>query len=75
MLASHLLGKGRKSKPKTVDLGKKGSFKITKPGAFRKKAQAAGMSTKEAAQKWKGKPGVKGSQARSAWAMMHMKKG
>jgi hypothetical protein len=73
MLASHLLGRGRQSKPKTVNLGKKGSFKIKKPGAFRRKAQKAGLTTRVAAQRWKGKPGEKGRQARSAIGLMSMR--
>jgi hypothetical protein len=74
MLAAHLMGKGRKSKPKpkTVNLGKKGAFKIKKPGAFRRKAQKAGLTTRVAAQRWKGRPGEKGSQARSAIGLMSM---
>lgn len=41
-----LTGKSKSAKKvKTVNLGSKGSFKITKPGALRKKAQSAGSST------------------------------
>jgi hypothetical protein len=75
MLASHLLGQGRSSKPKEVNLGSKGSFKIRKPGAFRAKAQRAGLTTREAAQKWKGAAGERGRQARSAIGLMAMHKG
>lgn len=64
---------GGKKKPHKVSLGKKGSFRISKPGVFRAKAQKAGMSTRAYAQKMKGAKGPTGSQARSAIGLMSMK--
>ena len=48
---------------------------IKKPGAFKAKAQAAGMSTKAYAEKEKGAPGKLGKEARLAKTLMGMKKG
>lgn len=59
-------------KAKKVDLGKKGSFEIKHPGAFKAKAERAGMSTRAYAEKEKGAPGVTGRQARSAIGLMSM---
>ena len=58
--------------PRQVNLGSKGSFTIKHPGAFRAKAQAAGMSTAAYAQKMKGSKGTTGRQARSAIGLMAM---
>lgn len=77
MAAKEILAGGRKRrkpKPKVVSLGKKGSFKITKPGVFRAKAKKAGMTTRQAAQKWMHRSDETGRQARSANAMMHFKR-
>jgi hypothetical protein len=48
---------------------------IKRPGAFRKKAKAAGMSTRAYAQKMKDAPGRTGKQARLALTLMGMKAG
>lgn len=45
---------------------------IKRPGAFRKKAKAAGMSTRAYAQKMKDAPGRTGKQARLALTLMGM---
>ena len=59
-------------KPRTVNLGQKGSFQIKHPGVFRAKAQAAGESTAAYAQQEKGAPGATGRQARAAIGLMAM---
>jgi hypothetical protein len=48
---------------------------IKHPGAFKSKAKAAGMSTKDYANKEKGASGTTGKQARLALTLMGMKKG
>lgn len=48
---------------------------IKHPGAFKAKAKAAGMSTKDYANKEKGASGTTGKQARLALTLMGMKKG
>lgn len=62
----------KKQKPKTVNLGAKGSFRINHPGAFKARAKAAGLSTEEAAHKWKSAAGEKGRMARAALGLMAM---
>jgi len=47
---------------------------IKRPGALRKKAKGAGMSTMAFAQKNKGKPGRTGKQARLAVTLSKMRK-
>lgn len=48
---------------------------IKRPGAFKAKAKAAGVSTKSFAEKEKGAAGTTGKQARLALTLMGMKKG
>lgn len=48
---------------------------IKRPGAFRAKAKAAGMSTGSYARKMKGTGGRTGRQARLALTLMKMNKG
>lgn len=43
-------------------------------GQFKAKAHAAGMTTREAATKWAGKPGLTGKQARLAANLMSLNK-
>lgn len=63
----------KKAKKTTVvNLGKKGSFKITKPGALRKKAQAAGESTKEFAKSHTKGNSETARQSRAALGLMAM---
>jgi hypothetical protein len=64
----------QKIKPKKVSLGKKGSFTIKHPGAFKAAAKRAGMGTKAYAQKKKSASGVIGNRARSALGLMAMGK-
>lgn len=75
-MAQHLGGLKRKGtlrgKKKQVNLGSKGSFTIRHPGWTRAKAAAAGMSTREWAQKHSGDAGVAGKRARSALGLMAM---
>ena len=47
---------------------------IKHPGSFKRMAHEAGMSTQEAANKWKHAPGVKGERARLANTLMKMNK-
>lgn len=64
-----------KMKPKRVSLSRKGvSFTIKKPGVFRAKAQAAGMSTKAFAQSHTKGKGATARQARAALGLMAMSK-
>jgi hypothetical protein len=67
------LQKERIRMPKTVNLGSKGSFEITRPGSLRAAAQKAGMSSKQFAQK-KTKDPTWGSRARAALGLMGMGK-
>jgi hypothetical protein len=60
-------------KVRVVDLGNKGSFKVTKPGALKRKAQAAGESTKEFAESHDKGKGVTARQSRAALGLMGMK--
>lgn len=48
---------------------------IKRPGAFRAKAKAAGMSTRDYAKKMEHAPGRTGRQARLAETLMGMNKG
>lgn len=66
--------KPKKKKVVTVDLGKKGSFKITKPGALRKKAQSAGEITKEFADTHDKGNSETARQSRAAIGLMSMRK-
>lgn len=67
-----------KRKTRTVNLGRKGSFKIKKPGVFKAKAKRAGMSTRAFASRVlanKGRyPKATVRQAASAKGLMAMKK-
>jgi hypothetical protein len=67
------LQKERIHMAQTVDLGKKGSFKITRPGSLRAAAQRAGMSSKEFAQSHTKSPAW-GTRARAALGLMGMGK-
>lgn len=60
-------------KKKRVDIGEH-SFTIKKPGDFRRRAQAAGKSTREYAREEKGASGKVGREARSALGLMAMAK-
>jgi hypothetical protein len=55
----------------TVDLGKKGSFKITRPGSLRAAAKKRGESSKQFAQSHTKDPNW-GSRARAALGLMGM---
>ncbi len=66
------VAKKKLKKPKTVNLGSKGSFQIKHPGWTRNKAKAAGMSTREWSEAHKGDAGVAGRRARSALGLMAM---
>jgi hypothetical protein len=59
-------------KVRVVDLGDKGSFKITKPGALKKKAQTAGESTKEFAKSHDKGKSTTAKQSRAALGLMAM---
>ncbi len=73
-LADHEMSrKKKKAKARTVNLGKKGSFKIEHPGWTRQKAQEAGMSTRDWAESHSGDEGVAGRRARSALGLMAMR--
>lgn len=65
--------KSTKKKVKVVDLGKHGSFKITKPGALRAKAKAAGQSTSAFAHSHSKGTGATARQSRAALGLMAMK--
>jgi hypothetical protein len=70
-----LTGKSKSPKKvKVVNLGKKGSFKITKPGALRAKAQAAGQSTAAFAKAHSKGNSETARQSRAAIGLMAMKK-
>lgn len=58
----------------SVNLGKKGSFSITRPGSLRNAAQKAGVSSKQFAQT-KTKDPKWGTRARAALGLMGMKHG
>jgi hypothetical protein len=60
-------------KAKVVDLGKQGSFKITKPGALKKKAKAADESTKEFARSHDKGKSTTAKQSRAALGLMGVK--
>jgi hypothetical protein len=70
-----LTGKSKSKKVKVVNLGKKGSFKITKPGALRAKAQKAGQSTSAFAHSHSKGNSETARQSRAAIGLMSMKKG
>lgn len=70
-----LSGKAKsKKKVKVVNLGKKGSFKITKPGALKAKAKKAGMTTKEFAKTHDKGKSETARQSRAALGLMAMAK-
>ena len=74
MTRDGLSGKAKPAKKaKVVNLGKKGSFKITKPGALRAKAQHAGMGTKEFAKSHSKGTSETARQSRAALGLMAMK--
>lgn len=64
--------KKKTKKVKVVDLGKKGSFKITKPGALRAKAERAGESTREFAESHDKGNSETARQSRAAIGLMSM---
>lgn len=66
---------GGKKKPKVVNLGKAGSFKIKHPGASREAAKREGLTTNEWAHKHEHDSGVTGERARSAEGLMAMHHG
>jgi hypothetical protein len=69
-----LSGKAKPAKKaKVVNLGTKGSFKITKPGALRAKAQKAGQSTKSFAKAHTKGTSETARQSRAAMGLMAMK--
>jgi hypothetical protein len=70
-----LSGKAKPAKKaKVVNLGKKGvSFKITKPGALRAKAQKAGQSTKAFAKAHTKGMSETARQSRAGLGLMAMK--
>jgi hypothetical protein len=71
-----LTGKSKSAKKvKVVNLGKHGSFKITKPGALRKKAQSAGQSTSAFAHSHSKGTGETARQSRAALGLMAMHHG
>jgi hypothetical protein len=71
-----LTGKSKSPKKvKVVNLGKHGSFKITKPGALRKKAQSAGESTSSFAHSHSKGNSETARQSRAAIGLMAMHHG
>ena len=66
--------KARRAKKVEVNLGRKGSFTINHPGAFKAFAAKKGLSTAEAAEQYKDAPGHVGRMARSALGLMAMGK-
>jgi hypothetical protein len=64
--------KPAKKKTKVVNLGSKGKFEIKKPGALRKKAQAAGETTKEFAKTHDKGNSETARQSRAAIGLMSM---
>lgn len=68
-LASALTAQKKRRK---VSLGRKGSFTIKHPGAFRAFASKKGLSTKAAASKYSDAGGHVGAMARSALGLMAM---
>lgn len=66
---------GKKAKKvKVVNLGKKGKFKITKPGDLRRKAEAAGETTPEFAKTHDKGKSKTARESRAALGLMAMKK-
>lgn len=61
-------------KPEHVDLGKKGSFTVKHPGAFRRAAEQAGKSTDEFAHEHEHDSGQLGRRARTALGFAAMRK-
>jgi hypothetical protein len=61
-------------KVRVVDLGPKRSFKITKPGALKKKAETAGESTKQFAKSHDKGNSDTARQSRAALGLMGMDK-
>jgi len=66
--------KPKAKKVRVVDLGKKGSFKITKPGALKAKAQRAGESTREFAETHDKGTSETARESRAALGLMGMNK-
>jgi hypothetical protein len=66
--------KSKAKKTKVVDLGKKGSFEIKKPGDLHAKAKKAGQSTAEFAASHDKGSSKTARESRAAIGMMAMKK-